>query len=144
MSIGREIDLLSSSFLALHPVGLKADLETKLFGQHIASSIILKAVNRFMNDPNPKKPLVLSLHGPTGTGKNFVTKLITNNIYKKGMDSSFVRVFISTHHFPHLRDIDLYKVQYMMNIQLKHSDTVLFAMNYIYYFFSSVSFTAGH
>ncbi|KAK1803714.1 hypothetical protein P4O66_021114, partial [Electrophorus voltai] len=50
---------------------LQEDLEEKLFGQHVASRVILKAVTGFMNSENPKKPLVLSLHGWTGTGKNF-------------------------------------------------------------------------
>ena len=63
-----------------------------------------------MNNENPKKPLVLSLHGWTGTGKNFVSKLIAENIYKEGMDSSFVHVFISTLHFPHPSLNDIYKV----------------------------------
>ncbi|KAG7246654.1 hypothetical protein CRUP_023712 [Coryphaenoides rupestris] len=64
-----------------------------------------------MKNPNPKKPLVLSLHGWTGTGKNFVSQLIVENIYKEGMDSSFVHVFTSELHFPHAREIENYKSQ---------------------------------
>lgn len=63
-----------------------------------------------MSNENPKKPLVLSLHGWTGTGKNFVSKLIAENIYKEGMHSSFVHVFTSTLHFPHPSLIATYKV----------------------------------
>uniref|UniRef100_A0A4W6F1Y8 Torsin n=1 Tax=Lates calcarifer TaxID=8187 RepID=A0A4W6F1Y8_LATCA len=96
---------------ALFNLGLQVDLENKLFGQHIASRIILKAVNGFMSNSNPKKPLVLSLHGWTGTGKNFVSQLIAENIYREGMDSSFVHVFTSTLHFPHKSQIDTYKSQ---------------------------------
>lgn len=94
----------------MHSVGLQTDLESKLFGQHVASRIILKAVNGFMSNDNPKKPLVLSLHGWTGTGKNFVSTLIAENIYKEGMDSNFVHVFTSELHFPHASQIDTYKV----------------------------------
>ncbi|KAG7215342.1 hypothetical protein INR49_022579 [Caranx melampygus] len=54
-----------------------------------------------MSDDDPKKPLVLSLHGPTGTGKNFISQMIAENIYKDGSKSHFVHVFISTFHFPH-------------------------------------------
>jgi len=89
---------------------LQADLENQLFGQHIASRIIVRAVTGFMKNPNPKKPLVLSLHGWTGTGKNFVSQLIVDNIYREGMDSSFVHVFTSELHFPHAREIETYKV----------------------------------
>ncbi|XP_042365104.1 torsin family 1 isoform X1 [Plectropomus leopardus] len=101
----------NSAWISFNAEGLKADLENKLFGQHIASPIILRAVNGFMSNDNPKKPLVLSLHGPSGTGKNFVSKLIAENIYKEGMDSSFVHVFTSEFHFPHSTKIDTYKSQ---------------------------------
>lgn len=99
---------------AVYSLGLKVDLENKLLGQHIASRIILKAVNGFMSNNNPKKPLVLSLHGWTGTGKNFVSQLIAENIYKEGMDSSFVHVFTSELHFPHVSQFDNYKVRWQM------------------------------
>lgn len=94
----------------MHSPGLKTDLENKLFGQHVASRIIVKAVTGFMSNNNPKKPLVLSLHGWTGTGKNFVSQLIAKNVYKKGMDSNFVHVFTSELHFPHSSQFDTYKV----------------------------------
>ncbi|KAM8871871.1 torsin family 1 isoform 1-T1 [Synchiropus picturatus] len=98
-------------WIALNRTGLAHDLETRLFGQHIASHLILRAVSGFMNNKNPKKPLVLSLHGWTGTGKNFVSELIAENIYREGMDSSFVHVFTSELHFPHASQIDTYKTQ---------------------------------
>ncbi|XP_063319809.1 torsin-1B-like, partial [Pelmatolapia mariae] len=94
-----------------HSIGLKADLGNKLFGQHIASDIIFKAVSGFMDNEHPKKPLVLSLHGPTGTGKNFVSQLIAENIYEKGKARQFVHVFSATHHFPHPSEIVTYKSQ---------------------------------
>uniref|UniRef100_A0A3Q3MM34 Torsin n=1 Tax=Mastacembelus armatus TaxID=205130 RepID=A0A3Q3MM34_9TELE len=100
-----------AKWIGFNATGLEADLQRKLFGQHIASRIILKAVNGFMSNDNPKKPLVLSLHGWTGTGKNFVSKLIAENLYKEGMDSSFVHVFTSTLHFPHPSQYDTYKTQ---------------------------------
>ncbi|XP_017286703.1 torsin family 1 isoform X2 [Kryptolebias marmoratus] len=98
-------------WIAFNATGLQTDLDEKLFGQHIASRIVLKAVNGFMNNENPKKPLVLSLHGWTGTGKNFVSKLIAENVYKEGMHSSFVHLFTSTLHFPHPSQIATYKSQ---------------------------------
>ncbi|KAM9735721.1 torsin family 1 isoform 1-T1 [Menidia menidia] len=98
-------------WISFNKTGLRTDLEEKLFGQHIASRIILKAVNGFMNNESPKKPLVLSLHGWTGTGKNFVSKLIAENIYKEGLNSKFVHVFASTLHFPHQGQLATYKSQ---------------------------------
>uniref|UniRef100_A0A4W4EM36 Torsin family 1 n=1 Tax=Electrophorus electricus TaxID=8005 RepID=A0A4W4EM36_ELEEL len=90
---------------------LQEDLEEKLFGQHVASRVILKAVTGFMNSENPKKPLVLSLHGWTGTGKIFVSQLIAENIYQKGMASGFVHLFLATEHFPHEVHLETYKAQ---------------------------------
>ncbi|CAL8277348.1 unnamed protein product [Merluccius merluccius] len=98
-------------WVQFNATGLRADLESQLFGQHLASRIILKAVTGFMNNNNPKKPLVLSLHGWTGTGKNFVSQLIANNIYREGMDSRFVHVFTSELHFPHAVQVETYKSQ---------------------------------
>ncbi|CAN9504400.1 unnamed protein product [Ophioblennius macclurei] len=100
-----------SKWINYNSTGLQTDLENKLFGQHLASRIIFKALNGFMNNENPKKPLVLSLHGWTGTGKNFVSQLIAENIYREGMDSNFVHVFTSTLHFPHLSHNITYKTQ---------------------------------
>lgn len=136
---------LTCQLSAGHSTGLKTDLENKLFGQHIASRIILKAVSGFMSNDNPKKPLVLSLHGWTGTGKNFVSELIAENIYKEGMDSSFVHVFTSEHHFPHSSQIDTYRVWWKNHLYtyLKCSNFVLLCLFiWMCTCFSSVSTTA--
>uniref|UniRef100_A0A4W4EM29 Torsin n=1 Tax=Electrophorus electricus TaxID=8005 RepID=A0A4W4EM29_ELEEL len=98
-------------WISYNKTGLQEDLEEKLFGQHVASRVILKAVTGFMNSENPKKPLVLSLHGWTGTGKNFVSQLIAENIYQKGMASGFVHLFTATAHFPHEVHLETYKAQ---------------------------------
>ncbi|KAM9437990.1 torsin-1B-like isoform 2-T2 [Salvelinus alpinus] len=89
--------------------GLEVALDQKLFGQHVASRVLQKAVTGFMNNKTPKKPLVLSLHGWTGTGKNLVSQLIAENIYKEGMASSFVHLFVTSTHFPHSSQLENYK-----------------------------------
>ncbi|EPY83322.1 torsin-1A precursor [Camelus ferus] len=68
---------------------LQKDLDSKLFGQHLAKKVILNAVSGFISNPKPKKPLTLSLHGWTGTGKNFVSKIIAENIYEGGLNSDY-------------------------------------------------------
>uniref|UniRef100_A0A2R9AJN2 Torsin-1A n=1 Tax=Pan paniscus TaxID=9597 RepID=A0A2R9AJN2_PANPA len=90
---------------------LQKDLDDKLFGQHLAKKIILNAVFGFINNPKPKKPLTLSLHGWTGTGKNFVSKIIAENIYEGGLNSDYVHLFVATLHFPHASNITLYKAR---------------------------------
>uniref|UniRef100_A0A3B3DWQ1 Torsin family 1 n=1 Tax=Oryzias melastigma TaxID=30732 RepID=A0A3B3DWQ1_ORYME len=102
---------VSCEFKAPNYATVYADLKNKLFGQHLASRIILKSLNEFMSNDNPEKPLVLSLHGPSGTGKTFVSQLIAKNIYKEGMNSKFVHFFTSTLHFRHSSLISTYKSQ---------------------------------
>ncbi|XP_073334176.1 torsin-1A-like [Pagrus major] len=110
-----------STWISFKAEGLRDDLENKLFGQHIAADVILKTVAGFMSNNNPQKPLVLSLHGPTGTGKNFAARLIAENIYSQGMNSKFVHIFNSLHHFPYSSKIETYKAQIQQ--QIKHSVT---------------------
>lgn len=88
---------------------LQKDLDSKLFGQHLAKKVILSALSGFISNPKPKKPLTLSLHGWTGTGKNFASKIIAENIYDGGLNSHYVHLFVATLHFPHAANITLYK-----------------------------------
>ncbi|XP_073456599.1 torsin-1A-like [Aquarana catesbeiana] len=96
---------------AYDSTAFQENLENALFGQHLARDIIFRAITGFINTENPKKPLALSLHGWTGIGKTFTSKLIAENIHKKGAKSKYVHRFISTKHFPHDKLIDLYKDQ---------------------------------
>ncbi|XP_069476240.1 torsin-like protein [Ambystoma mexicanum] len=88
---------------------LQVDLEQKLFGQHLAKEVILKALKSFMSNQDPKKALTLSLHGWTGTGKNFISKIIAEQVYKQGLNSKCVHLFVSAMHFPHDDHIPKYK-----------------------------------
>ncbi|XP_077074847.1 torsin-1A-like [Siphateles boraxobius] len=97
--------------LPFDPKGLEKDLRDSLFGQHIASDVVLKSVTSFMTDSMPNKPLVLSFHGTAGVGKNHVAKIIARNIYEKGENSEHVHMYISEHHFPHKEKSDSYSAQ---------------------------------
>lgn len=96
---------------ALFCPGLSRDLQTKLHGQHLAQSVVLKAIQGFINNPESNKPLTLSFHGWSGTGKNFVARIIADNLYRDGVKSECVRLFIAPFHFPHARLVDTYKVR---------------------------------
>ncbi|XP_076157917.1 torsin-1A-like isoform X1 [Alosa pseudoharengus] len=98
-------------WISYNKTSLEMALSSKLFGQHLASPIILKTVTRHMENPNSETPLVLSLHGLTGTGKSFVSRLIAESIYHNGMRSKFVHLFITTEHFPHKAHLETYKDQ---------------------------------
>ncbi|NXY86073.1 TOR3A protein, partial [Alcedo cyanopectus] len=91
--------------------GLEADLSGQLHGQHLAKEIVVRAVRGFLQNPRPKKALVLSFHGWSGTGKNFVARMVASHLYRDGLKSECVRMFISLFHFPHHMYVDSYKVQ---------------------------------
>ncbi|KAM6297064.1 torsin-1A-like [Aegotheles albertisi] len=91
---------------------IKMDLERKVFGQHLAIQIILRALSANMHPKQPRKPLVMSFHGWTGTGKSFVSSIIARNLYQLNIPRQrFVHHFSTVLHFPHLSHVHLYKEQ---------------------------------
>ncbi|XP_022789132.1 torsin-1A-like [Stylophora pistillata] len=91
--------------------GLQTALRWRVFGQHLVSETVLKALVGHLNDEAPNKALAISFNGWTGSGKNFVSKIIAEHIFKKGMKSNYVHLIIATHHYPHQSDVEIYKRQ---------------------------------
>ncbi|KAM7054391.1 torsin-3A [Molossus nigricans] len=91
--------------------GLRSDLSVRLHGQHLARELVLTTVRGYLELPQPNKALALSFHGWSGTGKNFVARLLAENLYRDGLKSDCVKVFITLFHFPHPKYVDLYKEQ---------------------------------
>lgn len=58
-----------------------------------------------------KKALLLSFHGPSGTGKNYVADFIAKSLYTKGMDSRFVHLFKGRMDFPYGNQGENYSVE---------------------------------
>ena len=77
----------------------------------MAKEIVVQAVRGFLQSPRPQKALVLSFHGWSGTGKNFVARMLASHLYQDGPKSQCVRVFISLFHFPHHKYVDSYEVR---------------------------------
>ncbi|XP_048469425.1 torsin-1A-like isoform X3 [Rhincodon typus] len=105
----KSCEYCDKNWIALDVKGLEKDFTDKLFGQHIASEVIIKALKGSLSNPDPKKPLTISLHGNSGTGKNFISRLVAQNLYRKGLYSAYIHVFVSTLHFPHVQFIDQYQ-----------------------------------
>ncbi|NWU72589.1 TOR3A protein, partial [Pterocles burchelli] len=102
--------------IANNITGLEADLNRQLHGQHLAKAVVIQAVQGFLQSLQPGKALVLSFHGWSGTGKNFVARLVASHLYRDGLKSECVRVFISLFHFPHHTYVDSYKAQLQKQI----------------------------
>ncbi|XP_019586784.2 torsin-3A isoform X1 [Rhinolophus sinicus] len=89
--------------------GLESDLSVRLHGQHLAQELVLTIVRGYLELPQPDKALALSFHGWSGTGKNFVARMLAENLYRDGLRSACVQVFITMLHFPHPQSVHLYK-----------------------------------
>ncbi|NWW78367.1 TOR3A protein, partial [Climacteris rufus] len=96
--------------------GLEADLSGQLHGQHLAKAVVVQALQGFLQSPRPPKALVLSFHGWSGTGKNLVARMAAARLYRDGLRSECVRLFISLLHFPHPQYVDSYKAQLQRQI----------------------------
>ncbi|XP_074466784.1 torsin-2A-like [Sebastes fasciatus] len=79
---------------------LEWDLYKNVYGQHLAQEIVSEEVARFLRNKSPERPLVLSFHGPSGTGKTLVSSMLGNHLYGSAMSSPFVHQFVPTLHFP--------------------------------------------
>lgn len=89
--------------------GLECDLAQHLAGQHLAKALVVKSLKAFVQDPAPSKPLVLSLHGWTGTGKSYVSSLLAQHLFRDGLRSPHVHHFSPIIHFPHPSRTEQYK-----------------------------------
>ena len=99
----------TEKWIASNITGLESALRRRVFGQHLVTETVFKAVVGHLNKQVAQQSVMaLSFSGWTGSGKNFVSKIIAEHIFKKGMDSSFVHQIIATHDFPHQSDMDFY------------------------------------
>ncbi len=81
-----------------------------VFGQHLAVQVVTRALRAHLSKKEPRKALVLSFHGWTGGGKNYVARFVAESLFKEGLRSKFVHLFMSTLHFPNEELVDEYKV----------------------------------
>ena len=92
--------------------GLEQALEERLYGQHLAKKILVSSLKSHFSKPHRKgKPLVFSLHGWTGIGKNFVSGIVADHLFKHGSQSPFVHKIIIPFHFAHESEVELYRIQ---------------------------------
>ena len=88
---------------------LHLELSKKIYGQHLVIEPLIKHLKAHSKE-NPSKALALSFHGWTGTGKNFVSAIVAEKMFKLGMKSKYVHLISATKEFPHEEMVPLYKV----------------------------------
>ena len=77
---------------------------------------MLNGIGNHWKDVHSRTPLVLMLHGPTGTGKNYITEMLAASMMfrqRASRDSTLVHYFTSAYHF---RDPSL-TVEYAAELQ---------------------------
>ncbi|XP_058861629.1 torsin-2A-like isoform X2 [Acipenser ruthenus] len=89
--------------------GLEWELYRNVYGQHLAQEAVSERLAEFINDASPEKPLVLSFHGSSGTGKTMVSWLLGRYLYGSAMTIPHVHRFIPTLHFPYPHRVPQYK-----------------------------------
>ncbi|XP_011498274.1 PREDICTED: torsin-like protein [Ceratosolen solmsi marchali] len=99
----------TDEYIPRNTEALKNNLQNKLYGQQIAANMVYSAVHSHVFHLNPKKPLVLSLHGLPGSGKNYIVTMIANALYKNGEKSKYYHFFNGRVDFPDDKD-NIYKV----------------------------------
>lgn len=78
---------------------LEKELKSTIFGQENIIERILPLLKTHFNK-EPRKSLVLCIHGSTGIGKNYLVEKIIENIYYKKANSRFVKYFFGRLNFP--------------------------------------------
>ena len=124
----------SSPHWVIHNVTRFQDyFDTFVFGQHLVRDIVSKSLKIHLKKTQPKKALVLSFHGWTGTGKNFVASFIAQSLFRNGLKSDFAKVFISTIDFPNPQKVDIYKIELQNTIMntVKKCSQALFVFDEI-------------
>lgn len=107
---------------------LKENMEQKLFGQPLVQTTVIQALRSHLKTLYPDKAMVLSFHGWTGSGKNYVSQMVAEAMFKNGMKSSSVKLFISTVDFSSASNVDQYK-EYLTRVltkQIKRCSRALF------------------
>lgn len=106
---------------------LKKDYADNVFGQHLVALVVLKAVPDFVNNTNPKKPLVLSFHGWTGGGKNHVSHILVRNIYPSlDQRKKCVQLFDVTHHFSQEENVVKKRLKERIHGTVKQCERAIF------------------
>uniref|UniRef100_A0A0R3PUL7 Torsin-like protein n=1 Tax=Angiostrongylus costaricensis TaxID=334426 RepID=A0A0R3PUL7_ANGCS len=90
---------------------LHHDLDELVYGQHLVLDVVENSVRAHWTNELTKKPLVMSFHGFTGSGKNYVAEIIANSTFRNGMKSNFVHHIVATSDFPDKDKINEYKLQ---------------------------------
>lgn len=87
-----------------------------VYGQPLATEMVVSALQNHLAKKHPVKPLVLSFHGDPGTGKTYVSRKILKHMFKKGIKTEYVHFFRGSIDFPLHNEVHKYKVTFFIII----------------------------
>lgn len=79
--------------------GLEKTLRREVFGQQGAVEGLLSHLKEYLSTYVHKKPLVVSIHGPSGVGKSHLGRLMAGH-FRSVVDESLVLQYYILHHCP--------------------------------------------
>lgn len=110
----------------------------ELYGQEMAQHVIINALRAHLTSNNPSKALVMSFHGPPGTGKTYISQMIAKFLYKKGDQSKFYHFFNGRNDFPLQDKVNEYKVYFHYYYKIIfESNMHKFNVNIMIYYFTT-------
>ncbi|XP_072935094.1 torsin-1A-like [Epargyreus clarus] len=102
-TVCRYMECCNERYVPYDLAKLKQSFSQKMFGQPLVNELIniLSAHKEALYDETKKnrKALVISLHGWSGVGKNYAATMIADALYKNGMQSKYVKVFMGKKDF---------------------------------------------
>lgn len=105
----RFYECCGNQWIINNTTALYSELDKRLYGQHLVKRVVTSHIKGHLKTQHPVKALVLSFHGSTGTGKNHVSRIIAEALYRKGLQSENVRMVSTVKEFPHQEMVALYK-----------------------------------
>lgn len=106
LQIYNAIENLDDHVLKYDLEGLEKTLKREVFGQQEVAEGLLGHLQDYLSTYVHNKPLVLSLHGPTGVGKSHVGRLLAQH-FRSVVGEELVMQYFVLHHCPTDDDIPL-------------------------------------
>ncbi|KAL1266105.1 hypothetical protein QQF64_001780 [Cirrhinus molitorella] len=104
LQIYNAIENLDDHVLKYDLDGLEKTLKREVFGQQEVAESLLNHLHDYLSTYVHNKPLVLSLHGPTGVGKSHVGRLLAQH-FRSVVGEDLVMQYFVLHHCPTDDDI---------------------------------------
>uniref|UniRef100_A0AC35UI79 Torsin n=1 Tax=Rhabditophanes sp. KR3021 TaxID=114890 RepID=A0AC35UI79_9BILA len=105
------LECCDQKWIRIDKNNLTKSLNSMIYGQHIAVKQLSQLLSGHLESvmkKTSKKSLVLSLHGWPGVGKTYIGRILTDNLFEKGIGSRYLHHYIATVHFRDPRLIEQY------------------------------------